>query len=210
MRLKKAALLAAIGSILTILAFAVDFFIPSSSTYLMGGAVKAAGSILIVLFFYIFLVKHNEADTLRTAVLVGLIGYMAFIVLTITGMINDCIFYTAVKHSASYSGLMKTALLVRGTNFLTGIIPTALILICLLTAYRSFKQKCHMKNTLLLTLTGQIFSLMVFTVNIFFFKISMLQSIAAFAPSIFITYFFIRLYNVLDNNRNRLLYVLGR
>lgn len=226
MRMKHAAILAAIGIVLTFFPAILNLFAPFIDIILIGSLIKIAGSIFIVLFFYVFLVKQQETSVLKTAGVLGLFGYLTIIIINISGMISNGIFYTAVKYPLNYMGLFNITFIFGHVIFIVSLIPTVLILACYMIFYKNLNGKSHLKKSALLAAVGQLILLIELitslVLNKFLFKIlyqsigagglsiiSSIEAIVGLIPSILAAIFFIAIYKELNSNENRQEFIMG-
>lgn len=220
MRLKNTSLLAAIGTIFTILPIVLNFFVPYSRTFFISSTIMTIGSILLIIFFYLFTIRQQETTYLRTAGVLGLIGYLIIIILNLLDTISNIVSNMAVEYPLKYTGLVNIVSRLSRVNLLIELIPIVLILICFMIFYKNLNKEGHLKKVALLVFIGQLILLIEWIMNLImnmpFFKIlyqrispkdlsiiSTLESIIGLIPSILLAIFFVVLYRELDNNENK-------
>lgn len=127
-KVKKTAILAVSGAILTSFSGILNYFIPSTKAILVNNLISITGNVLLIVFFYVFTIRHQEAPGLRNAGVLGLIGSLIYIALNMIGMISNGIFYIVKDYPLEYMGLMNITSTISYVNFFIGIIPMLMIL----------------------------------------------------------------------------------
>lgn len=172
MKIKRAAQLAVIGIILNILPAILNFFVPFNNAFLISSYIRTFGNVLIVIFFYVFIIRQQENSSLRTPGVLGLIGYLIIVILNVSGIIFNGVFNIAVKDSIRYMGLMNTTSMLNRVNFLMGLIPIILMIACFMVFHRNLIDNNSFKKVALLALIGQ-FILLTEWMTGFIFKMSL-------------------------------------
>jgi hypothetical protein len=172
MRIKKAAQLAVIGIILNILPAILNFFVPFNKAFLISSYIRTFGNVLLVIFFYVFIVRQQETSTLKTAGVLGLIGYLITVVLNVSGIIFNSVFNIAVKDPIKYLGLINTSSMLNRINFLMGLIPIILMIVCFMVFHRNLIDNNSFKKVVMLALIGQFILLTEWMAG-FIFKMSL-------------------------------------
>lgn len=221
MKVKQTAILAAIGTILTIFPAILNFFIPFTNTFFISSSIGIFGVILLIVFFYGFAIVHRETSRLRTAGVLGLIGYLIIIILNISGMISNSIFYIALRYPLKYMGIMDITSIFNRVNFIINLIPIMLIFLCFIVLHKSLNKKSPLKKAAFLVIIGQLMLLTDWIIglvsNILLFKmfyqivgteglsiIRNIESIIGLIPSILLSIFFLKLYMELNNKENNM------
>jgi hypothetical protein len=225
MKIKKAAQLAVIGIILNILPVVLNSFIPFNKIYLISNSMRITGNILLVIFFFVFIVRQQEISSLRVAGVLGLIGYLIIVILNMKVIISNSIIIIALKDPLKYVGLMNIASILSRVDYLIGLIPTLLLLICFMNFHKNFNKKGYLRKATFFAFIGQLILLtewiVNFILNTLLFKIlyqkisprglsiiSTVESIIELIPLILLAVFFIVLYREFNNNKNRHLFVV--
>lgn len=221
MRLKHTAIFAAIGVILTIFPVLLNFFIPFTKAILLCSLISIVGNILIFIFFYMFSIVREGASPLKTAGVLGLMGYLIIIILDITGMIFNGLFYIAVKYSLKYAGLLNITFMYNRASFIISLIPIVLILMCFIFLHKNLDNNSTLKKAAFLVTIGQIISLvnwfLSLILNMFLFNIlyqrvgaggldiiNSVESIIGLIQPVLLFIFFIVFYRELNSNENNI------
>jgi hypothetical protein len=225
MNIKKAAQFAVIGIILNILSVVLNSFIPFNDIFLISNSMRIAGNILLVIFFYVFIVRQQEISSLRAAGVLGLMGYLIIVILNVTVIISNSIIIIALKDPLKYVGIMNIVSRFSRVEFLIGLIPTLLLITCFMNFHKNFNIKGNLRKATFFAFIGQLILLTEWIVNLILnsllFKtlyqkisprglsiISTIESIIELIPSLLIAVFFIVLYREFNNNMNRHLFVV--
>ncbi len=225
MKIKMAAQLAVIGIIFNILPIILNSFVPFNNIYLISSSMGITGNILLVIFFYVFIVRQQETSALRTAGVLGLIGYLIIVILNMTGIISNSIINIALKDPLKYVGLMNIVSMYSRVDFLISLIPILLLLTCFMNFHKNFNIKGNLRKATFFAFIGQLILLtewiVNFVFNMFLFRIlyqkisprglniiSTVESIIGLIPLILLAFFFIVFYREFYNNMNRHLFVV--
>lgn len=219
MKIKKAAQFAVIGIILNILPAVLDFFVPFNNAFLISSYIRTTGNVLLVIFFYVFIVRQQETSSLRNAGVLGLIGYLIIVILNVSDIIFNSVLNIAMEDPVKYMSLTNIVAVFNRVNFAIGLIPITLIIACFMGFYRNLIENNSFKKVVVLALIGQFISLtewiIDFILNIFLFKMSYqiigitglsiiitVESVIRLIPAILSAIFFISLYRLLNNNED--------
>jgi hypothetical protein len=168
MKIKKAAQLALIGVIINILPAILNFFVPFNNEFLISSYIRTLGNIFIAIFFHVFIVRQQEISSLRTAGVLGLIGYLIIVILNVSGIIFNSVLNIAVEDLGQYMDLTNIVKAFNSGNFVIGLVPIVLIIACFMNFYRNLIENNSFKKVVLLALIGQFLSLTEWTTGFIF------------------------------------------
>ncbi|MDF2674450.1 MAG: hypothetical protein K0R09_2718 [Clostridiales bacterium] len=221
MKMKQAALFAIMGEILSIITVVLNIFVPYPSTFLINSSIRIVGSVLMVMFFYVFLTRQKENASYKIAGSIGLVGCLIIIILNVLSTISQGIISIVNLDPLKHISLINIASLFRGVNFIVSLIPTVLMLICFMIIFKRLNRKSHLKKAALLASVGQVILFAEWTINLvlnlFHIKgtyaregigslvfIPIEKLVVGLASPILLSAFFIMLYREMSNNENRI------
>lgn len=165
MKVKQAVLLAVVGLILNILPTVLNIFLPFASTFLINIYMRIPGSILMVIFFYVLLIGHQETPNLKNAGVFGLVGYLIIIASNISILTYNYIFTIDAFSNINYTGLVVTTLIFNRLSFFISIVPIVMILICFIFLLRKLNKKDPIKKVSLFAFIGQLILIVEWIIN---------------------------------------------
>lgn len=213
MKAKHAALLAIIGLLLTIFPSILNFLIPYNKISLIYSFMLIAGNILLGIFFYVYFIKQQDNNELKTAGIFGFAGYVINIFVNIEGIIYKIILEMALRKPSSYMKLIPFASMINTLNIFISLISIVLIIICFAILYKNFNKEDTLRRAALIALIGQCGKLLTSITGYIYYgiifpriyqkmstgdiyTIDIIENVIALIPTVLIMYLFITLYRV--------------